>query len=134
MNLDINYLRVVFVTIGSVISWFLGVFDSLIYALIAFVAIDYITGILLAIQNKKISSKIGFKGIFKKFSIFLLVSVGNIIDKYILCSGSSLRTLLIMFYLSNEAISIIENVGMLGLPVPKKLKDIVQQLNNHDSK
>lgn len=108
----------------------IGGFDSLIYALIAFVAIDYVTGVLLAVCEKKVSSDIGFKGIFKKIMIFVLVSLGNIIDQYIIGSGSSLRTMLIMFYLSNEGISIIENAGKIGLPLPQKLKDVIRQLNN----
>ncbi len=134
MNSYIDYFKVTFSSLGSILGWFLGVSDSLIYALIAFVSLDYITGVLLAIQSKNISSKIGFKGIYKKFSIFLLVSMGNIIDKYIICSGSSIRTLLIMFYLSNEGISILENVGMLGLPIPQKLKNVIRQFNKSDRK
>ena len=134
MNSDIDYFKLVFASIGGVLGWFLGGFDSLFYALIAFVALDYITGVLLAIRNKQISSEIGFKGICKKILIFMLVSMGNIVDKYILGSGSALRTLLIMFYLSNEGISILENVGLMGLPIPQKLKDVIQQLNNRDSK
>lgn len=111
-------------------GWLFGGFDSLIYAVIAFVAIDYITGVLVAIQNKKISSEIGFKGICKKVMIFLLIAIGSIIDNYIMTTGSTLRTMLIMFYLSNEGISILENAGQLGLPYPQKLKNVIQKLNN----
>lgn len=130
MNDLCDYLKIVFASIGGVLGWLFGGFDSLIYALIAFVVIDYITGVLVAIQNKKISSEIGFKGISKKVVIFLLIAIGNIIDKYIFTTGSTLRTMLIMFYLSNEGISIVENVGNIGLPLPQKLKDVIKQFSN----
>jgi toxin secretion/phage lysis holin len=130
MNSIINYIKIAFASFGGVLGWLFGGFDSLIYAVIAFVAIDYITGVLVAIQNKKVSSEIGFKGISKKVMIFLLIAIGNIIDKYIITTGSTLRTMLIMFYLSNEGISIIENAGNIGLPLPQKLKDVIQQFSS----
>ncbi|HVJ49841.1 MAG TPA: phage holin family protein [Desulfitobacterium sp.] len=118
--------------LGGVLGWLLGGFNSLAYALVAFMSIDYITGVLLAIYEKNVSSDIGFKGICKKVLIFVLVSLGNIIDQYIIGSGSSLRTILIMFYLSNEGISILENAAKMGVPFPQKLKDVLQQINNTD--
>lgn len=123
-----NICEVLFAFLGGLIGWLFGGFDSLIYAMIAFVAIDYVTGVLLAFQKKKISSNIGFKGITKKVMIFALVALGNIIDRYVIKTGSTLRTMLIMFYLSNEGISIIENAGNMGVPLPQKLKDAIQQL------
>ena len=128
----LNYCKTVLALTGGVLGWMLGGFDSLIYALIAFVALDYVTGVLLAIVNKKVSSEIGFRGIFKKVLIFVLVALGNIIDQYVICSGSTLRTMLIMFYLSNEGISIIENTGQMGLPFPEKLKAAIQQLKDKE--
>ncbi|NLH02306.1 MAG: phage holin family protein [Clostridiales bacterium] len=132
MNSIINYCKIAVAVLGGILGWLLGGFDSFIYALIAFVAMDYVTGVLVAIHNKKVSSEIGFKGICKKILIFILVSMGNIIDQYILGSGSALRTLLIMFYLSNEGISIIENTGKMGLPFPRKLKDVIEKLKEND--
>ena len=120
--------------VGGALGWLFGGFDSLIYALIAFVVIDYITGVFLAILIREVSSEIGFKGICKKAMLFIMVAVGNIIDNYVIGSGSSIRTMLIMFYLSNEGISIIENVALIGLPIPQKLKDVIQQLKNTDDK
>ncbi|WFR58992.1 phage holin family protein [Anaerocolumna sp. AGMB13025] len=122
--------KFIFAFIGGILGWIFGGFDPLIYALTAFVTIDYITGILLAIHDKKISSEVGYKGIVKKFLIFMIVSMGNILDTYILGTGSTLRTLVIMFYLTNEGFSILENAGQLGLPIPKKLRDAIQKLNN----
>lgn len=122
--------KFIFAFIGGILGWIFGGFDPLIYALTAFVAIDYITGILLAIHDKKISSEVGYKGIVKKFLIFMIVSMGNILDTYILGTGSTLRTLVIMFYLTNEGFSILENAGQLGLPIPKRLRDAIQKLNN----
>lgn len=124
-----NYCKIISAFAGGVLGWVFGAVDSLIYALIAFVALDYITGVLLAIHDKKLSSEIGFRGICKKAMIFALVAVGHILDQYVIGTGSSLRTMLIMFYLSNEGISIIENAGKIGLPLPQKLKDAIQQLN-----
>lgn len=126
----INICNAISTFIGGVLGWFLGGFDTLIYALIAFVSIDYITGVWLAVLEKKVSSDIGFKGISKKMMIFILVALGNIIDQLVIGNGSTLRCMLIMFYLSNEGISIIENAGKMGLPLPQKLKEALQQLNN----
>jgi toxin secretion/phage lysis holin len=128
MSKIINICEVLVAFSGGILGWLFGGLDSLIYALIAFVIIDYVTGILLAFQKKKISSAIGFIGIAKKIMMFALIAVGNVIDQYVIKSGSTLRTMLIMFYLANEGISIIENAGSMGVPFPQKLKDAIQQL------
>ena len=91
---------------------------------------DYITGVMCAIVEKKLSSEIGFKGIFKKVLIFILVGVGHLIDTNLIGDGSVLRTAIIFFYCSNEGVSMLENAGRLGLPIPEKLKDILVQLPN----
>jgi toxin secretion/phage lysis holin len=114
--------------VGGVLGWIFGSLDFLFYVLVTFVAIDYISGVLLAIYERKVSSDIGYKGITKKVMIFLLVAVGNLIDQYLIGSGSSLKTMIIMFYTMNEGISIIENAGKMGMPLPQKLKDILTQL------
>ncbi|MDF2871089.1 MAG: holin [Anaerocolumna sp.] len=128
----IEHIRLILAFVGGVLGCIFGGFNSLIYALTAFVALDYITGILLAIRDKKISSEVGYKGIVRKFLIFLIVSMGNIIDNYVLGTGSTLRTLVIMFYLTNEGISILENAGQLGLPIPKKLREAIEKLNSNN--
>lgn len=125
-----NVLQAAFATIGGCLGWFLGGCDGLMYALIAFVVIDYITGVMCAVVDKKLSSSVGFKGICKKVLIFLLVGIGHIIDVNVIGNGSILRTATIFFYLSNEGISLIENATHLGLPVPQKLKDILEQLHD----
>jgi toxin secretion/phage lysis holin len=127
-------LQLAFAAIGGYIGWFLGDFDGLLYALVAFVVIDYITGIMLAFLEKKLSSSVGFKGIFKKVLIFAFVGLGHIIDFYIIQKGSALRTAVIFFYLSNEGLSIIENATMIGLPVPEKLKAVFIELKKEDEK
>ena len=106
----------------------------MLYALLAFVVIDYITGIMCAIVDKKLSSSVGFRGIFKKILIFALVGVGHIIDTMVIGTGSVLRTAIIFFYLSNEGISLIENAGHLGLPIPAKLKAVLEQLHDRAEK
>jgi len=126
----IEHIRLILAFVGGILGCIFGGFNSLIYALTAFVAIDYITGVLLAIRDKKISSEVGYRGIVRKFLIFLIVSMGNIMDNYVLGTGSTLRTLVIMFYLANEGISILENAGLLGLPIPKKLREAIEKLNS----
>ena len=127
-------IQVVFAGIGGWLGWFLGGCDGLLYALLAFVAIDYITGIMCAVVEKKLSSEVGFKGIFKKVLIFALVGVGHILDTSIIGAGSVLRTAVIFFYLSNEGVSLLENAAYLGLPVPQKLKSVLEQLHGRSEK
>lgn len=128
----ITTLQYVFTGIGGVMGWLFGGFDGFLYALIAFVAIDYITGVLAAIYTRQLSSEVGFKGIAKKVMIFLLVGIGNIIDIEILKTGAVLRTAVIFFYISNEGISIIENAVRLDLPVPEKLINVLKQIKEGD--
>ncbi len=125
-----NGIQAGFTAVGGFLGWYLGGMDGLIYALIAFVVTDYLTGVMCAVINKKLSSEVGAKGIFKKVLIFALVGVGQIIDSQIIGNGSILRTAVIFFYLSNEGISIIENAAVIGLPVPEKLKAVLQQLQD----
>lgn len=127
-----NGLQYVFAAIGGFFGWFVGGAEGFVYALIAFVVIDYITGIMVALYEKKLSSEVGFKGILKKVLIFCLVGIGHILDTQIIQSGSALRTAVIFFYLSNEGISIIENAAIIGLPIPEKLKNVLAQLHSKD--
>ena len=125
-----NMIQVVFAAIGGWLGYFLGGCDGLIIALVVFVVVDYLTGILCAIADKSLSSEVGFKGIAKKVVIFMLVGVANILDMEVIGTGSVLRTAVIFFYLSNEGISMLENATHLGLPVPTKLKDVLEQIHN----
>ena len=124
-----NVTQMAIATVGGFCGWFLGGFDGFLYALIAFVVIDYITGVMCAASDRSLSSEVGFKGICRKVLIFALVGVGNILDVHVLGQGSVLRTAVIFFYLSNEGVSLLENAAHLGLPVPAKLKDILAQLH-----
>lgn len=128
----LNVLQLIFTALGGYLGWFLGGVDGFMYALITFVVIDYVTGLMVAVLEKKLSSEVGFRGIFKKVLIFAFVGIGNIIDVYLLKNGSAIRTAVIFFYVSNEGISIIENAAKIGLPIPQKLKDILEQLNKED--
>ena len=127
-----NVNQLSFATIGGFIGWFWGGCDGLIYALITFVVIDYITGVMCAIVSKNLSSEIGFKGLFRKVLIFMLVGIANVIDMQIIGAGSALRVAVIFFYLSNEGISILENAAFLGVPIPDELKKVLKQIKNHD--
>jgi toxin secretion/phage lysis holin len=130
MNNIVNVCKTVFAAIGGVLGAFLGGADGFIIALLVFVVLDYISGVVLAITRKELSSEVGFKGIAKKVFIFCLVGVGNIIDTQIFGSGSIVRLAVIFFYLSNEGISLIENIAALGLPIPQKLRDVLAQLDD----
>jgi toxin secretion/phage lysis holin len=116
--------------VGAYVGYFLGGWDGFLYALVTFVVIDYITGLMVAILDKKLSSDIGFRGIFKKVLIFVMVGIGHIFDAQLIGDGSALRTAVIFFYISNEGISILENSSRIGLPIPQKIKDILGQLHN----
>ncbi|MGI6122665.1 MAG: phage holin family protein [Acetivibrionales bacterium] len=125
-----NWVQVALAAFGGFLGWFLGGFDGFIYALVALMVADYITGVMCAIVDKTLSSEVGFRGIFKKVLIFVLVGIGHIIDTHLIGDGSVLRTAIIFFYCSNEGVSMLENAARLGLPIPEKLKDILAQLHN----
>ena len=129
-----TWIQMAFSAIGGFMGYLLGGMDGFLYALIAFVVIDYITGLMVAAIQKKVSSEVGFKGICKKVLIFILVGVANIVDKQIIGNGSAIRTAVIFFYLSNEGISILENTALIGLPVPQKLRDVLEQLKGSEDK
>lgn len=129
-----NSIQVVIAAIGGWLGWFLGGCDGLLYALIAFAAADYITGVMCAIADKTLSSEVGFRGICRKVLIFILVGIANILDVQVIGSGSILRTAIIFFYISNEGISLLENAGHLGLPIPEKLKNVLEQLHDRSEK
>jgi len=129
-----TFIQMVFAAIGGWLGWFLGGYDGFLYALIAFVVIDYILGVMCAILEKHLSSDVGARGIFKKVVIFSLVGIAHIIDQNIIGDGGAIRTAVIFFYLSNEGISIIENATRIGLPVPDKFKGILEQLKDGGDK
>ena len=129
-----TWIQLLLAAIGGWLGWFLGGADGFLYALIVFVAIDYITGVMCAIVDHKLSSEVGFKGICKKVLIFMMVGIGNIIDVQVLGQAGVLRTAVIFFYLSNEGVSMLENAGHLGLPIPAKLKEVLEQLHDRAEK
>jgi len=126
------WIQAALAAVGGALGWFLGGWDGFLYALLAFVVLDYLTGVLCAIADKKLSSEIGFKGIAKKVLIFALVGIGYIIDSQVLSDSGAVRTAVIFFYLSNEGVSILENAGHLGLPIPEKLKAVLEQLHDRN--
>lgn len=124
-----NTIQLIFTGIGGWLGYFLGGWDGLLYALVAFVVVDYVTGVMCAINDKTLSSAVGFKGICRKVLIFMLVGIAQILDVNVIGTGSVLRTAVIFFYISNEGVSFLENATHLGLPVPEKIKDVLQQLH-----
>lgn len=125
-----NTIQLVFAAIGGWLGYFLGSFDGLLIALLVFVVVDYLTGVMCAIADKNLSSEVGFKGICRKVLIFILVGIANILDVQVIGDGSILRTAVIFFYLSNEGVSLLENAGHLGLPIPERLKAVLEQLHD----
>lgn len=129
-----NLIQMVFTVVGGWLGWFLGGCDGLLIVLVIFVVLDYITGLMCAVADRKLSSSVGFKGICRKVLIFALVGVGHILDTQVIGSGSVMRTALTFFYLSNEGVSLIENAAHLGLPVPDTLKNVLEQLHDRAEK
>lgn len=125
-----NVIQAVFAAVGGWLGYFLGGCDGLLYALLAFVVLDYITGIMCAVVDQKLSSAVGFKGICRKVLIFALVGIGHLLDTQVIGSGSVLRTAVIFFYISNEGLSLVENAAYLGLPIPVKLRKVLEQLHD----
>lgn len=128
-----NLMQILFSGLGGFMGYFLGGCDGLIFSLLIFISIDYVTGVMCAIAEKTLSSDVGFKGICRKVLIFLLVGVAHILDLHVVKTGSVLRSAVVFFYLSNEGVSILENAAHLGLPVPKKVKDVLEQLHDKES-
>ena len=129
-----NLIQFICTAIGGWLGYFLGGCDGLLFALVVFAVADYITGVMCAISDKKLSSHVGFKGICRKVIIFMLVGIAHMIDVNVIATGSILRTAVIFFYLSNEGVSLLENAGHLGLPIPEKLKVVLEQLHDRAEK
>ncbi len=127
-------IQIAITALGGWLGYLLGGKDGLIIALVVMMAIDYVTGIMCAIVDRKLSSAVGFKGIFKKVFILMLVAIANIIDIHVVGNGSSLRGATACFYLSNEGLSVLENAVHLGLPVPDGLREVLAQLHQRQKK
>lgn len=126
-------VQILIAAIGGWLGYFLGGLDGLLIALIIFVVLDYITGVMRAILDKELSSAVGFKGIFRKIIIFCLVGISHIVDLHVIGTGTGLRSAVICFYLSNEGLSILENAAHMGLPVPERLKAVLAQLHKKET-
>ena len=129
-----NMIQMVFAAVGGWLGYYLGGCDGLLLALVAFALADYLTGVMCAVSDRKLSSNVGFKGICRKVLIFLLVGIANILDVHVIGTGSVLRTAVIFFYISNEGVSLLENAAHLGLPVPEKIKTVLEQLHDRAEK
>ena len=129
-----NVIQAAFAAVGGWLGYFLGGCDGLLYALLAFVVLDYTTGVMCAVSDKKLSSAVGFKGICRKVLIFSLVGIGYLLDTQVFGETGVLRTAIIFFYLSNEGLSLVENAAYLGLPIPEKLRKVLEQLHDRSEK
>lgn len=128
----VEVIQYVFAAMGGALGAVMGGWDGFLYALIVFVIVDYFTGVIVAIYQKRLSSEVGFHGIAKKVLMFCLVAVAHVIDSRIIQNGSVVRTAVIFFYISNEGISILENAAILGLPVPKKMQEVLEQIKDRE--
>ena len=133
-SIDIIWAKVqaAVAAIGGYLGYFVGGVDGLMTALLIFMVLDYITGLMCAIADKKLSSAVGFKGICKKVLIIMLVGVAHIVDLHVVGTGDALRSAVVCFYLSNESVSMLENAAHLGLPIPEKLKSVLAQLHGRE--
>ena len=125
-------IQIAITAIGGWLGYFLGGMDGLMIALIVLMTLDYVSGVMCAIIDKKLSSAVGFKGVCKKVFILMLVGVAHIIDMHVVGTGSALRGAVICFYMSNEGLSLLENAAHIGLPIPDKLRDILAQLHDKE--
>ena len=133
-SIDLIWMKVqiAITALGGWLGYFLGGMDGLMIALIVMMTLDYISGVMCSIIDKKLSSAVGFKGICKKVFILMLVGVAHIIDLHVVGTGSALRGAVICFYMSNEGLSLLENAAHIGLPIPDKLRDILTQLHDKE--
>ena len=129
-----NFVQLSASALSGWLGYALGGYDGFLYALITFMTLDYLSGLMCAIIDKKLSSIIGFRGIFKKVLILAMVGIAHAIDRNLIGTGESIRMAIIMFYLSNEGVSLLENAARIGLPIPEKLKSILAQLRGKDTK
>ena len=127
-------IKIIFGSIITAVSGFLGGMDGIMYALISFITIDYITGVAVAVKQKKLSSEVGFWGLVRKVCIIALVGVAHFVDVYVMHTGNIFRTAIALYYIGNEGVSLLENMGNLGVPLSKKLKDVLEQLKNDNDK
>lgn len=125
--------EVICASAGALTGFLFGETDGLFYALIAFVILDYITGVITAVIDKNLSSEAGFKGICRKILLFIIVAVANIVDVHIIKSGSALRTAVLFLFIANEGVSLLENAAGMGVPVPEKLIEVLKQLKVKNS-
>lgn len=129
-----NIFKNILAGICTVLSFLFGDMEGLMVALIALIILDYISGVIAAAVEKRLSSEVGAKGIAKKIFMLLIVALANIVDINVIGDGHVLKTVTVVFYICNECISLIENAGRIGVPVPKKLLDVLEQLRDKDNK
>ena len=129
-----NIFKNILAGICTVLSFLFGDMEGLMVALIALILLDYISGVIAAAVEKRLSSEVGAKGIAKKIFMLLIVALANIVDINVIGDGHVRKTVTVVFYICNECISLIENAGRIGVPVPKKLLDVLEQLRDKDDK
>lgn len=128
-----EFIKILCGGIVTAISGFFGGMDGIMYALVAFITIDYITGVAVAVKRRELSSEVGFWGLVRKVCIVALVGVSHFVDVYVMHTGDIFRTAIALYYIGNEGISLLENIGNLGVKLPKKLIDVLEQIRDDNS-
>lgn len=118
--------------LGSVVTFLIGKIDISIIILASFMIFDYLTGVIKSIKNKKLNSKIGFEGLLKKICIFIILIVANLLDLLLGNDNLMFRSIVIYFYISNEGISILENLCEMNVPIPEKIKEILLSIKESE--
>ena len=128
-------VQIAVTAIGGWMGYFVGGMDGMLIALVVLMSLDYISGVMCAVVDKKLSSAIGFRGICKKVLILMLVGVAHVIDTNVIGTESALRASVVSYFLANEGLSLLENAAHIGLPIPDKLREALAQLHgrNRDS-
>ncbi len=126
----IEWIKAAIAAAGGILAYLFGPWDALCMTLVALVALDYITGVIKAAVNKTLDSAVGFRGLIKKLFIFALVALATLVDRIIPEANSAIRSAVMIFYIANEGLSIVENAGEMGLPLPGALKKALVRLND----
>lgn len=130
-----KYFNGIVAIVATFFTYLFGSWDLALQVLIVFMILDYGTGVLYAYLTNQLNSEVGFKGLVKKLMILVVLIIGVMLDRMLGNGTWVFRTLVCYFYIANEGISLLENVGNIGIPIPNKIRNALEQLNkNEESK
>lgn len=132
MKIMEKYFNVIVAILATFFTYLFGSWDLALQVLIVFMILDYGTGVLYAYLTDQLNSEVGFKGLVKKCMILVVLIIGVMLDRIVGNGTWVFRTLVAYFYIANEGISLLENVGNIGIPIPNKIRNALEQLNKDD--